>query len=294
MDLSGSFSLGPLTVPWRYVVMAVVFVAAVVIARVPLRRHPRLRRVVTDRLTNGAVIFVVGWKLAPAVLHPFDLFRDPLPLLMGAPGTAGVVVGAVAACAYLALVLVRPRRLRQASLLPIVLFVAVIAAGIGVATGAAEIAPLGPPGPPAPALALPTLGGGSASLASLRGRVVVVNFWATWCPPCRAELPALAAFARDQGAAGAVLLAVNTTSSEPSEDAVRAFVTRYGLEGDLPLDRTGDAARGWDVRAYPTTFIVDPEGRVQATRVGAVDAGWLRRETAAAARRRASSMQSQP
>ena len=132
------------------------------------------------------------------------------------------------------------------------------------------------PGPLAPAFSLPTLSGNSVSLTSLRGRVVVVNFWATWCPPCRAELPALADFARGQGAAGAVLLSVNQTSTETSEEAVRAFVKKYGIVTDVLLDGTGAAARAWDVQAYPSTFVVDPKGRVSAKRTGAVDLAWLR------------------
>ena len=161
---------------------------------------------------------------------------------------------------------------RRASLLPLLLFAAVVAAGVGLgAVGARSTTP----GPLAPALSLPTLSGNPVSLASLRGRVVVVNFWATWCPPCRAELPALADFARGEGAAGDVLLSVNQTSTETSEEAVRAFAKKYGIVTDVLLDSTGAVARAWEVQAYPSTFVVDPKGRVSAKRTGAVDLAWL-------------------
>ena len=279
MDLSGDLSLGPFAIPLRFLAIGACLAAAILVARVPLRRHRRLRGVITERLANVVVIFIAAWKLTPVILHPLDLFHDPLSLLMGAPGIAGLVVGAVAASAYAALALVRPRRLRRAGLLPLLLFAAVVAAGVGMAAVGAHSAP---PGPLAPAFSLPTLNGHSVSLMSLRGRVVVVNFWATWCPPCRAELPALADFARRQGAMGAVLLPVNLTSLETSERAVRAFVKNYGLGADVLLDRTGAVAQAWDVRAYPSTFVVDPEGRVSAKRTGAVDPAWLRRQTTAA------------
>ncbi len=283
MDLSGNLTLGPFTIPLRFLAIGAFLVAAILVARIPLRRHRRLRTVITERLANMVVVFIAAWKLTPAFLHPLELFHDPLSLLMGAPGVAGLVVGAAAASLYAALAMVRPRRLRRASVLPLLLFAAIVAAGVAADVGMEIVgANSAPPGPLASAFSLPTLNGNSVSLASLRGRVVVVNFWATWCPPCRAELPTLADFTRGQGATGAVLLPVNLTSTETSEEAVRAFVRKYGLGVDVLLDRTGAVARAWDVQAYPSTFVVDPEGRVSAKRTGAVDPAWLRRRAAAA------------
>ncbi len=279
MDLSGDLSFGHYTIPLRFLAIGACLSAAILVARVPLRTHRHLRAVLTERLVNAVVIFLAAWKLTPIILRPLDFFHDPLSLLMGAPGIAGLVVGVVAASVYAGLALVRPRRLRRAGLLPLLLFAAGVAAGVGLgAVGARSTTP----GPLAPALSLPTLSGNPVSLASLRGRVVVVNFWATWCPPCRAELPALADFARGEGAAGDVLLSVNQTSTETSEEAVRAFAKKYGIVTDVLLDSTGAVARAWEVQAYPSTFVVDPKGRVSAKRTGAVDLAWLGRRTAAA------------
>jgi thiol-disulfide isomerase/thioredoxin len=287
MDLSGSLSLGPFTVPLRLLAVAAVLAAAIVVARIPLARHRRLRSLVTDRLANAIVIFVVVWKLAPAALNPAELFRDPLPLLMGSPGLPGVIAGALAGAAYLAISILRHQGLRRAAVVPLLIFVGVSLLGIG----AMEVASLAPPASlspsprAAPELSLPTLDGPWMSLDALRGKVVIVNFWATWCPPCRAELPALAAFARAQGAGGTVLLGVNATTSEQSEETVRAFVGKHGLDFAVLLDRSGEASETWGVRAYPTTFVIDRYGGVSAERTGAVDPAWLRRETRAAARR---------
>ncbi len=287
MGFLGDLSLGPLHVPVLYLAAAGVLAAAILLARIPLRGHRLLRARVIDRLINAAILFVAAWKLAPAILHPGALVRDPLPTIMAAPGLVGLAIGAAAAALYLALSLLRRRGLRRASLVPLLIAAGVCAVGTGavlLAPSAAVVAAL-PPGPPAPSLELPGLDGTPVSLAALRGRVVVVNFWATWCPPCRAELPDLAAFQRGQGPGGAVLIGVNATSTETSEQAVREFAARYHLEFPLALDRTGEATRTWAVQAWPTTVIVDAEGRVAARRTGVVEAGWLRRETAAASRR---------
>ncbi len=283
MDLSGSLSLGPFTIALRYVAIIVCILAALALARIPLGRRRLLGAKVTERLVNSVAIFVVAWKITPALLHPVELFRDPIPLLMAAPGLPGLVIGLAAGAAYGAVALFRPRRLRHASVFPLLIFAGVVAAGFGVTQ---LVVWQSPPGPSAAALSLPTLDGGVVSIESFRGRVVIVNFWATWCPPCRAELPALATFSRNAGPAGAVLLTVNLASMEKSEEDVRAFVHKYGLDAIVALDRTGAAAQAWGVRAYPTTFVIDPQGRVNAKRTGAVDDGWLRRETRAAARRK--------
>jgi thiol-disulfide isomerase/thioredoxin len=283
INLSTSFSLGPLTVPLVYVVLAACLVVAVLVARIPLRRYHHLRARVTERLLDAILVFVVAWKLTPAIIHPALLVRDPLPLLMAAPGIPGAALGGAAALAWIAFSLFRRRRLRRAAFLPVLLFAGVVAVG---ATMTQIGSGIRPPGPAAPGLMLASLDGPALSLSSYRGHVVVVNFWATWCPPCRAELPDLVAFARRQGPDGAVLLGVDLTNTERSVDAVRAYAEEHGMDFTVLLDVIGAGAAAWGVQAYPTTFVLDPEGRVCVRRVGAVDASWLRRETRIACRQR--------
>ncbi|MDX1375539.1 MAG: TlpA disulfide reductase family protein [Burkholderiales bacterium] len=119
-----------------------------------------------------------------------------------------------------------------------------------------------------PPLALTALDGRQHSLADYRGRVVLVNFWATWCAPCRAEMPSLERLRRSLEAEPFVLLAVNV-----GEDAaaVRAFAERVPMGFPLLLDRDAQASRDWRARALPTTFIVGPEGRIRYQAVGERD-----------------------
>jgi thiol-disulfide isomerase/thioredoxin len=118
-----------------------------------------------------------------------------------------------------------------------------------------------------PKLALAALDGRRVDLKSLRGKTVIVNFWATWCGPCREEMPSLAALARAEGA-GVVVLAVNVGESRPK---VQQFLTAQSLDLDVLLDAHGEAAADWRIAVYPSSFVIAPDGRIQAYIAGALD-----------------------
>lgn len=119
----------------------------------------------------------------------------------------------------------------------------------------------------APDFQLPLLGGGEVALADLRGNVVIVNLWASWCPPCRAEMPALQEVYEAYRDRGLEVLAVNTTYQD-SEGAAARFVQEYGLRFPVPLDQTGDVSRSYLLRALPTTFFIDRDGVIRNVVIG--------------------------
>ena len=141
--------------------------------------------------------------------------------------------------------------------------------GVGGATGVipldADLNPTGEPpaaseGRAAPNFALPNLGGEEATLADFRGDYVLVNFWASWCGPCRGETPDLQAFFEEHGAGGVVVLGVN---QQESEAAARAFAGEFGVTYPILLDLDGEVSGAYRVNTgLPATFIVDPEGRI--------------------------------
>jgi thiol-disulfide isomerase/thioredoxin len=114
---------------------------------------------------------------------------------------------------------------------------------------------------------LEQLGGGEVALSELRGEVVVINFWASWCPPCRAEMPALQQVYESTRALGVKVLAVNTTYQDSEGDAI-AFAEGLGLTFPILFERTGEVGRRYQLRAMPSTFFVDHEGVIQKVIIG--------------------------
>jgi cytochrome c biogenesis protein CcmG/thiol:disulfide interchange protein DsbE len=138
--------------------------------------------------------------------------------------------------------------------------------------------------PPAPdsARGLPLLGGGGrASLASYRGQVVVLNFWASWCQPCRSEAPLLQ---RAQAAlAGHRATVLGVTYLDTSTDA-QGFVRRYHLGYPQLRDNNGDFAHAYGTNQLPETFVIDRGGHIEAMSRGEVDQAFLNRAVGLAQR----------
>jgi cytochrome c biogenesis protein CcmG, thiol:disulfide interchange protein DsbE len=133
-------------------------------------------------------------------------------------------------------------------------------------------------GEAAPAGALPRLiGKGSGSLADLRGRWVLVNFWASWCIPCRQEAPTLEDFQRQHGDRGFTVLGIDTR--DLSGDG-RRFVRQYGLSYPQLRDGDGQRAHEYGTTGVPENFLVDPRGRLRLLYRGPVSAEYLHRYVA--------------
>ena len=114
--------------------------------------------------------------------------------------------------------------------------------------------------PSAPALALIGLDGRRYDLARHRGRVVLVNFWASWCPPCVREMPSMQRLKEKLRGKPFSILAVNTAES-PQD--VRAFLTRHGIDLPVMIDADGSTITRWKVFVFPTSYVIDTEGRIR-------------------------------
>lgn len=129
----------------------------------------------------------------------------------------------------------------------------------------------------APDFAFPSLTGDTVSLRSLRGKVVLVNAWATWCRPCRDEMPALQRLYRELGPKGLVVLAVSQdqlpTIGGPLTGSVlgpvREYVASMGLTFPVLLDPAGRLAEQYRFPGLPTSYVIDRDGRVARMEIGA-------------------------
>lgn len=127
-------------------------------------------------------------------------------------------------------------------------------------------------GNPAATFSLPDLSGRTHSLASLRGKVVLLDFWASWCGPCRRSMPHIEALHREYGRKGLVVLGVNAEPAAKAKDYLQA----NGVTFPTLIDNGGDVGRQFQVSGIPTTVLIDRSGRVSAYLVGAGSEGRLR------------------
>ena len=168
-----------------------------------------------------------------------------------------------------------PRRWRQRLIVALVVIVLV---AIGLVLAAAfrrdpHDIKTGSVGKPAPAFALDLLDGGQLKLDDYRGKVVVLNFWASWCVPCKQENPALAAvWERYRGTNDVMLIGV---LYQDTVDAAKEYTTRLGNTWPSVVDQDGRTAIAFGVFGIPETFFITPDGVVAGRHIGPIDQGTL-------------------
>jgi len=117
---------------------------------------------------------------------------------------------------------------------------------------------------------LPTLNGEPVSLSDSKGKITIVNFWATWCPPCREEMPHMQSF-YEKHHEEVEILAVNVTNMDDGRPAIEQFVQEHELTFPILLDESGEVGLTYEIMTLPTSYILDAEGRVFQKIIGAMD-----------------------
>jgi peroxiredoxin len=119
----------------------------------------------------------------------------------------------------------------------------------------------------APDFELVTTSGESIRLSDFRGQAVLVNLWATWCPPCRAEMPAIEKVYNEYKGEGFVVLAIDMTYQDDAS-AVMPFIQEHGLTFPILLDTTGEVARAYQLRSLPSSFFITRQGIIHEVVIG--------------------------
>ncbi len=158
---------------------------------------------------------------------------------------------------------------RAAVLGGVVLAVAALAAALAIGTGSQDRT--GTDGPPVPDLTFERFDGQEVSLDDYEGQHLVVNFWASWCPPCVAEMPDLEEV-HQQHAGDVAFLGINT---QDSPNAAQQLAERTGVSYDLAWDPEGDLFEAFEVFGIPSTFLVSPDGRIVHRHTGILTSAQL-------------------
>ncbi|MBI5752113.1 MAG: TlpA family protein disulfide reductase [Hydrogenophilales bacterium] len=138
------------------------------------------------------------------------------------------------------------------------------------AANAKELKPLSPRDAPS-TLALKDLDGKPHSLADYKGRVVLVNFWATWCPPCRAEMPSMQRLKEAMKGKPFTILAVDMAESDTDVRQFLKDMKDAKLDFTILMDKDGKALKEWKVFVFPTSYVLDAEGKLRYALLGSTE-----------------------
>jgi len=236
-----------------------------------LERDRQARRFWLGRVAVAAVVGVVLAKLAPLWTKFDAVLSNPMLLVTDGVGTAGLFGGAFA---FAGVALVSLAELRRARIpgRPLRLLLSA-AAGLLLTLGLVVLLPKITGGPAELHVAVPDLEGHPHTLAEWKGKVVLLNFWATWCPPCVAELPDLKNFAATSKTV--TVIGVDALATEQGGvPAVLRFAADNKISWAQLADPEGLLQRAYRVGALPTTVIL-ADGKVLARHEGAIDRAWL-------------------
>jgi peroxiredoxin len=136
-------------------------------------------------------------------------------------------------------------------------------------------------GKAAPDFELTTLEGETVKLSDYQGKKVILNLWATWCPPCQAEMPHMQNFYKKNKDNGIEILAVNLTSMDNGRATIKQFVDDFGLTFQIPLDEDGSIGRQYQAVSIPTSYMIDTKGIISKKIVGPMDEAMMENLTKA-------------
>ena len=309
-------TLGPLVINTLLLYILIGIGAGSILLVLVTKNNRASRKFSSDITSNSLLIVILTWKLLPVLLAPGDIISNPVSILYSSGGSVGIGLGVGFGIVYLVIKMflygkhsVGAQNVGAKKILPLrdvlkPVVVFFLVAGIVSSSlffmswmvrngdfdnvdmmveGTARRAPT--VGDVAPDFDLRDIDGEIVSLVDYKGKWVILNFWATWCPPCKAELPTLNRFYKGMDKDRVVLIGINATGTEKRGGSdlisyVSKFVVDEGIDFPVLLDfchNTGPCVSSiYGAGNLPTTVVISPEGVITKIKTGVVDSFWLR------------------
>lgn len=275
MSLTDSVSLGPFNLPLILLIAVITAGLSYMAGALPLRKDKENRQIFGDLLFIPIAPFLLGWKLSLILTDARDVFINPLLLLYGSGSAVNILIGITAGGLFMAYRWTRrkPGKTVNKALirgLGTALAISLITGGAMVVSGGgASERELLPP------VSLMAEDGSSWDVSMAAGNPVVLNFWASWCPPCRAEMPMLERLQSDSRFSNVTFFAVNAVRTEKKSEDGRKWLEENEIDLPLLYDTTGEAMNRYGISSLPTTIVVDTSGRIVSMKTGTVSRSWL-------------------
>ena len=290
--LGSTIAIGPLNLP----LVLIPLVVTVLLYQPVIHRLYRVTQAGQEDLKkadqvlfNLVFIIIISWKLSPALFQFRTVIRNPMSILYLPGGLSGVLTGLGIAALYLLIKLWKEKEGKRSLIRKIGINTAVLAViavlclsvtAVVFKPGAGPVTSQGAvKGEKAPDFRLEAEDGNFYSLSDYEGEVVIINFWASWCPPCRAEIPELIEFYESEESENTVFLSVNMFTSENDPVALRKFIEEQNISYPVLYDVTGNTSLLFGVDVLPTTIIIDRQGLISDVKSGAVTGKMLARMT---------------
>ena len=283
MKLPASISIGPLNIPPFIIIILGIYLLSYLAGRLPLRGNSEEGGKVdrdevksfSEILSSPLLPFLLFWKFSLILTDARDIIANPRLLLFSTGGVLNIAFGVLAAAIWMGFRWFREKpspAVRRA-------LIRSLAAGIVLSSTVAGYALLSSRDSDEtvqlPAVSMDLSGGNSWDITDAAGQPLVLNFWASWCPPCRAEMPMLERVFNDSRYDDVVFYAVNATRTEKNAGDGPAWLAENGFTLPFLLDTSGHAGTAYGISSLPTTIVLDSRSRIVAIRSGAVSRSWL-------------------
>ncbi|NMD68939.1 redoxin domain-containing protein [Bacillus sp. DNRA2] len=274
--------IGSITIALKWLILGGAILFGLILVKLMLNRtqtkeiSKNVFELMTDSLFWGFII----WKLSLIIFEPSLVFKSLLSLLYFTGGTKGLVFAIMFALIYFFVKSTYRKVPQKLAVQTIIMFIFITIITNQI-TGfllidrkeqvnesqieGVQIGNL------APDFQLESVTGNAVKLSDMRGKTVIVNFWATWCPPCKAEMPHIVEFYEEYRKDGVEILAVNLTTSEKNPKHINQFMEDYGISFPVLLDVNGVVADTYQAMTIPTSYVIDPSGKIVQKITGPVD-----------------------